>query len=103
MQAPIYTGAFDLRPISQLFGQRKRRLINELIPEPRGFVTATATNYCACTPGGTSLSCGSSCSGYSSPLEYVKVQTTGTVRALFPYPGISGTFDLTATCILRVR
>lgn len=71
-------------------------------PGTPGFL-ATATNYCACTPGGTSVSCGSSCSGYSSPLQYVKVQTTGTVRALFPYPGIPGTFNLAATCILRVR
>jgi Flp pilus assembly protein TadG len=71
-------------------------------PGTPGF-TATATSYCACTPGGAYVSCATSCAGYVSPLQYVKVQTSGSVKALLPYPGIPAIFALTASCTLRVQ
>jgi Flp pilus assembly protein TadG len=71
-------------------------------PGTPGF-TATASSYCACTPGGTSVSCATTCTGYSLPLQYVKVQTNGTLQPLFPYPGIPSTFNLKTACTLRVR
>ena len=64
---------------------------------------ATASSYCTCTPAGASVSCTSSCAGYTSPLEYVKVQTSGSVAPFFPYPGNTGDFALTTSCTLRVR
>jgi Flp pilus assembly protein TadG len=71
-------------------------------PGTPGFAAA-ASGFCACSPGGASVSCASSCAGYSSPLQYIKVQTSGNVKPLLPYPGIPATFSLTATCTLRVQ
>jgi Flp pilus assembly protein TadG len=66
--------------------------------------TATASQYCSCSPGGTSVSCSTTiCSGYGSPAKYVKVQTTSTFHTLFPYPSVPSSATLNATAYIRVQ
>jgi Flp pilus assembly protein TadG len=64
---------------------------------------ATATNWCACSAGGTSVSCSSTCPSYGTPVMYVKVVTSATASLLFQYAGIPLTVPLAATCVLRVQ
>src|SRR5271165_4548038 len=66
--------------------------------------TAIASQYCSCSPGGTSVSClTSSCSGYGSPAKYVKVQTTSNFHTLFPYPFVPSYTTVNATAYMRVQ
>jgi Flp pilus assembly protein TadG len=71
-------------------------------------ITATATNFCACSSApSTPVSCTAvltSCS--TAPLhslEYVQVNTTAMIGPLFNYPGIPHTFTLTGQAIMRVE
>jgi Flp pilus assembly protein TadG len=71
-------------------------------------VTATATNFCACSSApSTAVSCTTvvaSCSpAPQHALEYVKVNTSATVDPLFHYPGLPHTFTLTGQAIMRVE
>jgi Flp pilus assembly protein TadG len=66
--------------------------------------TATASQYCSCSPGGTAVSCSTTtCSGYGSPAKYVKVQTTSTFHTLFPYPLVPSSATVNATAFMRVQ
>ncbi|MGO8720236.1 MAG: TadE/TadG family type IV pilus assembly protein [Acidobacteriaceae bacterium] len=71
-------------------------------------VTATATNFCACSSApSTQVSCTTviaSCSPAPlHSLEYVQVNTSATVDPLFYYPGLPKTFTLTGQAIMRVE
>jgi Flp pilus assembly protein TadG len=65
--------------------------------------SATATKWCACSPGGTTVSCASTCSTYGTPIAYVQVVTTATASMLFKYTAIPLTVPLNGVCILRVQ
>jgi Flp pilus assembly protein TadG len=68
-------------------------------------VTATAANSCACSSGGT-ITCSTALTSCPSPdriIEYVQVNTSGTVDPLFHYPGLPTTFTLTGQAIMRVE
>jgi len=65
--------------------------------------SATATTWCACSAGGASVSCSSTCTSYGTPVMYVQVVTTATASLLFQYTGIPLSVPLTGTCILRVQ
>jgi Flp pilus assembly protein TadG len=65
--------------------------------------TATASKWCACSPGGTSVSCASTCVTYGTPVAYVQVITTATASLLFRYMGIPLTVPLRGVCVLRVQ
>jgi Flp pilus assembly protein TadG len=64
---------------------------------------ATATKWCACSAGGTSVSCASTCVSYGTPIAYVQVVTTATPSVLFRYTGIPLTVGLRGVCVLRVQ
>jgi Flp pilus assembly protein TadG len=71
-------------------------------------ITATATNFCACSSApSTPVSCATvlnSCSiAPMHSLEYVQVNTAASIGPLFNYPGIPHTFTLTGHAILRVE
>lgn len=73
-----------------------------------GGLSATATNFCACSSApSTQVSCSTvlaSCS--TAPLhtlEYVQVNTTAAISPLFNYPGLSKTYTLTGQAIMRVE
>lgn len=66
--------------------------------------TATATQYCSCSPGGVSVSCTTTtCAGYGAPAKYVKVQTTSTFHTLFPYPLVPSSATVNAAAYIRVQ
>jgi len=65
--------------------------------------TATASKWCACSPGGTSVSCASSCGAYGTPVAYVQVITTATATMLFRFTGVPLTVPLRGVCVLRVQ
>ncbi len=65
--------------------------------------TASASKWCACSPGGASVSCASSCGSYGTPVAYVQVITTATASMLFKYSGIPLTVPLRGVCVLRVQ
>jgi Flp pilus assembly protein TadG len=68
-------------------------------------MTATATKFCACSTGGI-LTCSTALTTCTSParvIEYVQVNTTGTVDPLFHYPGLARTFTLRGQAIMRVE
>ncbi len=62
----------------------------------------TATAYCSCSPNGSTTSCTSSCSGQSTPVQYVKVATSSTTTLLFKVYGTSGTFPMSSVATMRV-
>ena len=64
--------------------------------------SATASTYCACSPGGSSTSCASTCAGQSTPVQYVKVSTLATASIMFKVLGYSGTFPIASTATMRV-
>jgi Flp pilus assembly protein TadG len=64
--------------------------------------TAVATYFCACTAGGSSVSCSSAC-GSDQPLYYVKVTTTGSFANFFNYAGLPSTFNLQSATIMPVQ
>jgi Flp pilus assembly protein TadG len=72
-----------------------------LAPYVKG-VTATATNVWACSPGGTSVSSTSLCTGNVTPYKYVVVTTNATVPVAMTYPGIPASSTLKATATMRV-
>lgn len=67
-------------------------------------VTATAADSCACSTGGA-ITCSTALTTCPSPariIEYVQVNTSGTIDPLFHYPGLPTTFTLTGQSIMRV-
>ena len=64
---------------------------------------ATASTWCTCSPGGAAVSCGSTCSSYGTPIEYVQVVATATASLLFKFTGIPLSVPLRGVCILRVQ
>jgi Flp pilus assembly protein TadG len=65
--------------------------------------SATASKWCACSAGGTSVSCASTCTTYGTPVAYVQVITTATATLLFRFTGIPLTVPLRGVCVLRVQ
>jgi Flp pilus assembly protein TadG len=65
--------------------------------------TATATKWCACSAGGASVSCASTCVSYGTPVAYLQVITTATASLLFKYTSIPLTVPLRGVCVLRVQ
>jgi len=65
--------------------------------------SATATDVYACTAGGAEVSSTASCSGYGTPIEYVKVQTSATAQSILGFPGIPSSVNLSGTALFRVE
>jgi len=60
--------------------------------------SAVATNVCTCSPGsGTTVTCGSFCSGYGEAAMYAQVTVTGTI------PLLLGTTGIPIQSVARVR
>jgi len=64
--------------------------------------SATASDIFTCSPGGTTVTSASSCSGYGTPIEYVQVSTSATVPALLAYPGMPSSLTLHGSATYRV-
>lgn len=64
-------------------------------------VTATASNFCACS--GTTTTCSSSCSGGTTPDGYVTVTANYTFNTVVNYPGVPQTVVLSRTAKMRAQ
>ena len=68
-------------------------------------VTATATNFCACSTGGT-ITCSTALTDCPSParvIDYLQVNTSATFDPLFHLSGLPTTFALSGQAIMRVE
>lgn len=68
---------------------------------PQG-MTATASQFCACSVGGIRQSCPATCSA-GSPETYIQMDVSMPYTTMFSYPGIPQTTNLAATSIVRVQ
>ena len=66
-----------------------------------GFSAVASTVY-TCTPGGTVVSSGSSCTGYGTPITYVQVKASATVPTMLSFPGMPINIALQHTASYRV-
>jgi Flp pilus assembly protein TadG len=64
-------------------------------------LTATATYWCTCSPGGSTVSCSSAC-GTDQPMYYVQVTASATYPNFFHYGGLPANFTVQSTCIMPV-
>ena len=67
-----------------------------------GGFTAVATTFCNCSPGGSQVSCSSSCTSAMGPLQYVQVRTGAPIGLPFKALGLSGTVQLAGSSVMRV-
>jgi Flp pilus assembly protein TadG len=65
-------------------------------------MTATASQFCACSIGGTHQSCPASCSS-GSPETYIEMTVSMPYTTMFSYPGVPAVTNLSASSIVRVQ
>jgi Flp pilus assembly protein TadG len=63
---------------------------------------ATASQFCACSIGGSRQSCPAVCNS-GNPETYIEVDTSLAYYTLFSYPGVPPVTNLAATSIVRVQ
>jgi Flp pilus assembly protein TadG len=77
---------------------------NAAIADANGLTgfAATATSFCTCSAGGTSVSCSTNC-GASAILSYVQVQTSAPFNTWFPFPGVPSSTTVHSTVTMRTQ
>lgn len=65
-------------------------------------LTITATQFCACSLGGTHTTCPATCSTGSNE-TYIQVTASMPFSTSFSYPGVPSTNTLTTTSVVRVQ
>jgi len=65
-------------------------------------MTATASQFCACSIGGARQSCPATCSS-GSPETYIQMNVAMTYTTIASYPGVPAITNLAATSIVRVQ
>lgn len=65
-------------------------------------MTATASQFCACSIGGAKVSCPATCSS-GSPETYIQMNVSMPYGTMFSYPGIPVTTNLSASSVVRVQ
>jgi Flp pilus assembly protein TadG len=65
-------------------------------------MTATASQFCACSIGGAQQSCPATCSS-GSPETYIKMVVTMAYTTTFSYPGIPHVTNLSGNSVVRVQ
>ena len=63
--------------------------------------TATARAFCSCSPGGTQVSCSSSCASMVAISHYVQVTTTAAVPGIFHIAVLPSSISPTAISTMR--
>lgn len=64
--------------------------------------SASASYLFTCTPGGSTVTSATNCSGYGTPIEYVQVKTSATVPAMFAFPWMPASLTLHGQATYRV-
>jgi Flp pilus assembly protein TadG len=65
-------------------------------------MTATASQFCACSIGGTRQSCPATCSS-GTPETYIEMDVAMPYTTIASYPGVPATTNLAARSIVRVQ
>ncbi len=65
-------------------------------------MTATASQFCACSIGGAQQSCPATCSS-GSPETYIEMKISMPYNTLFSYPGVPAVTNLAGTSVVRVQ
>lgn len=65
-------------------------------------MTATASQFCACSIGGAQQSCPPTCSS-GSPETYIQMVVSMTYTTTFTYPGIPHVNNLSGNSVVRVQ
>jgi Flp pilus assembly protein TadG len=65
-------------------------------------VTATATQFCACSVGGAHVTCPATCSTGSAE-TYLQLQVTIPYASMFKYPFIPDPLNLTGLSVVRLQ
>jgi Flp pilus assembly protein TadG len=65
-------------------------------------MTATASQFCACSIGGTRQDCPASCPS-GSPETYIQMDVSLPYTTIATYPGVPSVTNLKATSIVRVQ
>ena len=65
-------------------------------------MTATATQFCACSIGGSAQSCPATCSS-GSPETYIQMTVTMPYSTMYSYPGVPAVTNLSGTSTVRVQ
>lgn len=66
-------------------------------------MTAVATQFCACSVGGTHMTCPATCNGGGSPETYIQVDVQMPFDMTFAVPGLPNTTNVTSRSIVRVQ
>jgi hypothetical protein len=66
-------------------------------------LTVKPSIWCACTAGGSKVSCSTICNTYDLPAQYVQVQSTAFVPILFNFAGIPLNIPMNASATMRAR
>lgn len=64
--------------------------------------TATASEWCSCSPNGAVVDCNSSCPT-GNPIAYVQVKTSAVLPSLFNHSGLPASLNLSGFSAVRVR
>src|SRR5579871_6159386 len=64
--------------------------------------TATATQFCTCSVGGSQVSCPATCNS-GTPETYVQVSVTIPYHSMFAYPGLPDPLQVTQVACTRVQ
>ena len=65
-------------------------------------LVVTAAKYCSCSPGGSAVSCATTCYPYPiTPAQYVTVSATAPAPLLFALTGLPSSLPLSASSTLR--
>ena len=65
--------------------------------------TASATQFCACSVGGSQVSCPASCRDSENPETYINVTVTIPFTAVINYPMIPNPVNITSSSTVRVK
>ena len=65
-------------------------------------MTATASQFCACSIGGTKVSCPATCAS-GNPETYIQVDVAMPYTTIASYPGVPAVTNLAAHSIVRVQ
>jgi Flp pilus assembly protein TadG len=65
-------------------------------------MTATASQFCACSIGGANVSCPATCSS-GNPETYIQMVVSMPYQTMFSYPGVPAVTNLTSTSTVRVQ
>jgi Flp pilus assembly protein TadG len=66
-------------------------------------ITAKAITWCACSAGGSPVSCSTVCNMYDLPAQYVQVRTSASIPLFFKFPGIPLSIPMAGSATMRAR